>query len=60
MIEFLQKQKGWKNGYIKFDEHLLEYIRYNNQVIDIKYDTDDDKCYSEKEKYDEDFYNLSI
>ena len=60
VIEFLQKQKGWKNGYIKFDEHLLEYIRYNNQVIDIKYDTDDDKCYSEKEKYDEDFYNLSI
>jgi hypothetical protein len=60
VIEFLQKQKGWNNGYIKFNEDLLEYVRYNNVVIDIKYDTDDDKFYSEKEKYDEDFYNLRI
>ena len=45
IIEFLKNQKGWNNGHIKFDNNLLDYVRDNNVVIDIKYNIANEKLY---------------
>jgi len=39
VIQFLENQKGWNSGHIKFDNNLLEFIRENNLVIDMKYNS---------------------
>lgn len=37
VIDFLQKQDGWENGYIQFKDIYMEYEKINNCVININY-----------------------